>query len=43
MIDEPIAFRDGSWLAKNRLSHRFLDEQGIAPLVPTGAPCEVVS
>jgi predicted O-methyltransferase YrrM len=43
LIDEPIAFRDGSWLAKNRLSQRFLDEQGMAPLVPTDAPCEVVS
>jgi predicted O-methyltransferase YrrM len=43
MIDDPIAFRDGSWLAKNRLSQRFLDEQGIAPLVPADAPCEVVS
>jgi predicted O-methyltransferase YrrM len=23
MVDEPIIFRDGSWLAKNRLSRRF--------------------
>jgi predicted O-methyltransferase YrrM len=43
MIDEVIAFSDGSWLAKNRLSQRFLDERGMAPLVPADAPCEVVS
>jgi predicted O-methyltransferase YrrM len=43
MIDEVIAFRDGSWLAKNRLSQRFLNEQGMAPLVPADAPCEAVS
>lgn len=30
MVDEPIVFRDGSWLARNRLSQRFLAEQGTA-------------
>jgi predicted O-methyltransferase YrrM len=30
LIDDPIAFRDGSWLAKNRLSQRFLSGQDVA-------------
>ena len=34
MVDKPITFRDGSWLAKNRLSQRFLAEQGIVTLAP---------
>jgi predicted O-methyltransferase YrrM len=27
LVDEPIVFRDGSWLAKNRLSQRYLAGQ----------------
>jgi predicted O-methyltransferase YrrM len=38
MIDEPIAFRDGSWLARNQLSQRFLAEQGDVIPLPTDAP-----
>jgi hypothetical protein len=34
MIDEPIMFRDGSWLAKSRLSQRFFAEQGMAIAPP---------
>jgi len=30
MVDEPISFRDGSWLARNRLSQHALAEHGIA-------------
>ena len=38
MIDEPIAFRDGSWLARNQLSQRFLAELEDATPLPTDAP-----
>lgn len=34
MIDEPISFRDGSWLARNRLSQRSLAEHGFAMAEP---------
>lgn len=35
VLDDPIAFRDGSWLAKNRLSQRFLagHDAGASPAV----------
>ena len=39
MIDEPMVFRDGSWLAKNRLSQRFLAELGTVTLAPAEADC----
>jgi predicted O-methyltransferase YrrM len=36
MIDDPVMFRDGSWLARNRLSERYLagrdaDQESIMP------------
>jgi predicted O-methyltransferase YrrM len=34
MVGEPMRFRDGSWLARNRLSQRFLAEQGMV-MAPT--------
>ncbi len=38
MLDTPVTFRDGSWLAKNRLSQRFLAElEGTSP-APADAP-----
>jgi SAM-dependent methyltransferase len=43
MIDEPIAFRDGSWLARNQLSQRFLAEQTDATPLPTDAPSFVLA
>ena len=33
MIDEPMSFRDGSWLARNRLSQSALAEHGLAMAV----------
>ena len=43
MIDEPMVFRDGSWLAKNRLSQRFLAEQGTITLAPAEADCAALA
>jgi hypothetical protein len=34
---DPTPPRDGSWLAKNSLSQRFLAEQGIVTLAPDEA------
>ncbi len=41
IIDAPIAFRDGSWLAINRLSQRFLAEQKNASQILVDAPSVV--
>ena len=43
MLDDPLTFRDGSWLAKNRLSPRFLAERAALTACDASMPITVMS
>jgi predicted O-methyltransferase YrrM len=43
LIDAPMSFRDGSWLAANKLSERFLAEQALTAAVSNDSPSLVLA